>query len=744
MKTRKKRRLARVFTPLQKLSRVGRRPIAVDADTGNPISQISQVTSSHPSSVITAQSGATSVFSTPLGVLQKKSNQTSSVNMPTDLINMETVNTPRANLTSEEQEGERTSNNGFQNSGSSSNSIINARDGLQSFNAAAGHNVGVPENRTPITITKDAVLTNLQNEYIRVLQGARLGWIRSRRALLDAHKITVFDEDDAWNEEGNEAMNDALGSNALNEHQAYVENIRRNKREAIRDQNRNQYYNVAHFNTPNEVIDLRQPVSQRPNSLEIQVQSSQPLSNTYHGSQKRYSIGGNANQISSAASNDGDWRNSRGFQYNMQESSQSGRGNQAQHISNPPPNGFAPQATQGFLPSNIIHDFNNMALGSNYSGTSQQMPSGQHASSMPHRISHTQSQGSNANYYNYQQGTQARTPHYFQSTPVINQAHFGAGSTLDRHHLKSFDIPKYSGFGEKKTPYDFLAELERYMQISGINSEALLARVIPTALVDDAFFWYNMEMSWDPFEDWEQFKLRFRHQYQPVDYERQLKRELDDRYQGQDESLSFFLRIIAGYYYRLGIQNDSRIIEKVCEQMHPLYKRHIRDARLYQSLAHFKKAVEHADCCVQAEQKYKPPLPGNSIEPLLAYTPREAPIDLASNTGQNKITESIKKPFEGKKHVSFTQNYEKQTFAPNNDDNDSVNRSHNALNKTQTGNMNPVHIPRSRSPSPGRNFTGCFNCQGNHFARDCPNAKPSQRPQSPNPLNSKSLDPQTR
>jgi len=342
-------------------------------------------------------------------------------------------------------------------------------------------------------------------------------------------------------------------------------------------------------------------------------------------------------------------------------------------------------------------------------------------------------------------------PSQCRPTPV-SQFGSSSGSNMDKHHLKAYDIPKYSGFGDKKTPYDFLADLERYMQISGIHPDSLLQRVIPTSLIDDAFFWYNMEMSWDPFENWEQFKLRFRQQFQPVDYERTLKREMDDRYQGPDESLSFFLRVIAGYYYRLGIQNDSRIIERVCEQMHPSYKRHIRDARLYQSLAHFKRAVEHADVCVQAEQKYKAPVPGKSIEPLLAYNPRTTSENKPITNNRREYQQSsFTRQFEQKKQVSFPHTHETITQTPTKEvieTNVKVPAVPTTVNTTthenkgyQTTNERGA---RSRSPSPGRNFSGCFNCKGNHFARDCPLPNPNTTPQSPSPLNSNSLGPQRR
>jgi len=800
MRTRRKSRFSRVYTPHQQLATVNRRTIAVNAETNNPlrdlhqqVSQVSRVNLTNPA--ITPNSNTNR--GTPTGVYSEQSyGSGGSINPRRLTINMENnrpgsssqiANVDMGNShvnqvsRSRNSSGSNASHVNVANgetSGNAGNSMLNARDGLLPFNADASQNVGVPENRTPIQITRESVLTNLTAEFFQAMTAARNTWLNSRREILDANSINFFDR---WEEEGSadeENSLDELTRNALNEHVAYVENLRKNKREAIREQNRSQFYNVAHFNTPNEAVDLRQPVAPRPSSLEIPRQMEmQSHPNAYQVPHRRSNLRGSTpNHVSSAASNDGNWRNNADGHlvkdaYALPRHQQLPAANNHDNAQRAIDlhTMFRTMLSQGTVANNPQMDSN-----ANQFVTEPSLASVHRASS--HLRGHSAWLGNQQAVYNMDtparnnandnfgnsratRSVQSQLPmfsgtsqQHYQSTPVQN---FGPQSTavVDRHHLKSFDIPKYSGFGDKKTPYDFLADLERYMQISGIHPESLLQRVIPTALVDDAFFWYNMEMSWDPFESWDQFKLRFRQQFQPVDYDRTLKRELDDRYQGPDESLSFFLRVIAGYYYRLGIQSDSKIIERVCEQMHPSYKRHIRDARLYQTLAHFKKAVEHADICVQAEQKYKAPVPGKSIEPLLAYNPRMLPETKPSGYTRNQFSAvPYTRTNDAKKQVSFpnmhTQPPQTMSSVLNKESENvaqpqlPITAAAPIVHENTTFPQQQDKTPRSRSPSPGRNFSGCFNCKGNHFARDCPHPNPN--PQSPSPLNSNSLGPQKR
>jgi len=323
MRTRRKSRFSRVHTPHQQLVTVNRRAVAVRADVDNTNRDNEGESRQHYHNLDNNNQISQSYYNTPTGVASTRSMESSGSEIPRRLLrNMENNNRPgsssqvqseeivnlQANQTTRSRNNSANQvnmNENVQNgeqSGIIDNGMINARDGLPPFHVDTRQNVGVPEPRTPIEVTRESVMTNLQSEFFRVMTAAKDTWLNSRRDMLDAHNITFFNR---WDEEDDE--NDDIVQNTLHEHQAFVENLRRNKREAIRDQNRSQFF-VAQYNTPNEAIDLRQSSFQRPATLDIPRQvSSQPSS--YQRPQKRTNMR-NGNHITSSASNDGNWRNS--------------------------------------------------------------------------------------------------------------------------------------------------------------------------------------------------------------------------------------------------------------------------------------------------------------------------------------------------------------------------------------------------------------------------------------------------
>lgn len=317
----------------------------------------------------------------------------------------------------------------------------------------------------------------------------------------------------------------------------------------------------------------------------------------------------------------------------------------------------------------------------------------------------------NSHTFPSQMGFGYSAPHTYSSTPGQQ----GSLQGFEKMSLKPADVPKYSGRGEGRTPYDFLVELERMQQIYGLSSYTLLSRVIPIALTGDAFDWYDKEMEWDPFRDWDEFKIRFRDQFQPHDYFKRLAMELEMRYQAPEETLSYFLRVIAGFHDRLGRTSDRAVIQRVCDQMHPAYKRHINNPRSYGSLAEFSQAAGAADKFVLAEKQYQPPRPVYSVEPALSYKPvkgfSEGRSEVTANESSNLHT--------GSKPGDFVRESRPvaRTFEPR------ITLPEVTTRSSQSGERRPAvasPAPRGRSPSPARHPIECFNCKGNHRVRDCP------------------------
>jgi len=142
---------------------------------------------------------------------------------------------------------------------------------------------------------------------------------------------------------------------------------------------------------------------------------------------------------------------------------------------------------------------------------------------------------------------------YPQQQP-LNYTSYGPPNIINKpnyHHLKGKDmeVPKYKGFNDPRTPYDFLLELDKFQTILAYSDDDMLYRVIPMALHGEAYTWFRSELI--PFTSFHEFKLRLRKEYQPVGYIEDLNREIDKRTQGPNEPLTSYIRVMRDYYERL-------------------------------------------------------------------------------------------------------------------------------------------------------------------------------------------------
>ncbi|CAG7728687.1 unnamed protein product [Allacma fusca] len=215
------------------------------------------------------------------------------------------------------------------------------------------------------------------------------------------------------------------------------------------------------------------------------------------------------------------------------------------------------------------------------------------------------------------------------SVPVINQTNNmsrvvrGSQSNggIRTNHLKTSDIsiPKYSGAHEKKTPYDFLIELEKYQKAVGYSEDEMLAQVIPLALIEDAYMWYRKLNS--ELRSWELFKYHFRREFQSVNYTWQMRRDLDGRFQGPHEPLTKFIYVIDDFFERIDPATPQHTrVDKVMENMHPEYRHKILGRR--QSYATIKELLDEAyeaQASIAWDREYKVPDVKPGVEPTLAY-----------------------------------------------------------------------------------------------------------------------------
>lgn len=187
-------------------------------------------------------------------------------------------------------------------------------------------------------------------------------------------------------------------------------------------------------------------------------------------------------------------------------------------------------------------------------------------------------------------------------------------------HLKTSDIkiPKYNGAADTRTPYDFILELEKYQAIVGYNHDEMIQLVIPLALQQDAYNWLRYE---PPFLNWQDFKQRFRSEFQAIGYEDDLRLELEHRSQGPNETLSSYIRVIKDYYERLGRPyTDRDLVSRILKQMHPEYRQSLQ-GKNFETLAQLKQAANEAQELIKRFRTYKPPPTTGTLEPSLSWKP---------------------------------------------------------------------------------------------------------------------------
>jgi hypothetical protein len=144
-------------------------------------------------------------------------------------------------------------------------------------------------------------------------------------------------------------------------------------------------------------------------------------------------------------------------------------------------------------------------------------------------------------------------------------------SSISHVKCKELVIPKYAGSHEKKTPFDYLSELERYSLASGLDGRQMFYSIVPLGLTGQAYEWFLFVK--DDLECWAEFCVAFRKEFQPPGYENELRRELEERTQGCHESLSHYIRVINGYYERIDPDTPDNVrIARIMRQMHPKYR----------------------------------------------------------------------------------------------------------------------------------------------------------------------------
>jgi len=206
--------------------------------------------------------------------------------------------------------------------------------------------------------------------------------------------------------------------------------------------------------------------------------------------------------------------------------------------------------------------------------------------------------------------------------PMETHGRAPQGNNLRSHHLKSsdFSVPKYCGASDKKTPYDFILELDKYQSILGYSEVEMLQLVVLMSLTDEAYTWYRYETQ--AFANFSDFKNRIRTEFQPIGYQDELRRELERRTQGYNEPLTAYIRVIMDYYERLGdpTVSEAMKVDRIKKQMHPEYRAALPSPSIH-TLRELKDAAIEAQEFIKTNWTHKSPPIYCSAEPSLAWKP---------------------------------------------------------------------------------------------------------------------------
>jgi len=352
----------------------------------------------------------------------------------------------------------------------------------------------------------------------------------------------------------------------------------------------------------------------------------------------------------------------------------------------------------------------------------------------------------NLNNSRQEQQNQNPPPPFFNDTvlhPTFNaseQSHLLPHNQArgNEHYLKAagVQLPEYKGFEDEKTPFDFLLELEKYQQIANHSEAVMLSRVVPSALKGEAYNWLRYE---PPFRNWFNFKSRFRSEFQAVGYSDDLKKELELRTQGSNETLTAYIRVIYDYYERIGEEIvDIDVVKRIMRQMHPEFRQALSNKRI-NTLRELKDAALDAQYQIKANRTYKPPCTGVSLEPSLAWKPPNVVKERSQDESSLGLTYDFSRR-EPKLHFSSVDPF---AYYHNSQPKKEVRfRSTSPLASENTNKTPPRTDNSSRTLSSPRQ--GCFQCgQQGHFKRECPVLKSpirkSENSQAPSPNRQKGL-----
>ncbi|KAG0424395.1 hypothetical protein HPB47_028384, partial [Ixodes persulcatus] len=188
-------------------------------------------------------------------------------------------------------------------------------------------------------------------------------------------------------------------------------------------------------------------------------------------------------------------------------------------------------------------------------------------------------------------------------------------------------VPTYRGYADRASATDFLEDLRKYQRAMGMSDREIQERILPIALVDEAARWFRLVG--DQPGTLDQFREAFRRECLPADYERRMRRELEQRTQHPDESLLEFVRAMQELFELAEPSAPhAERVERVIRQSHPTFAAYLRGSR-FRDLNELASEARRLQGDILAARAYRPPPPASAaLEPRCAWsgdTPSRAP-----------------------------------------------------------------------------------------------------------------------
>lgn len=221
-------------------------------------------------------------------------------------------------------------------------------------------------------------------------------------------------------------------------------------------------------------------------------------------------------------------------------------------------------------------------------------------------------------------------------------------------------LPKFKG-DEDENPLDFLNKFERFAAaLSHLSLDQACRQCMPMALTEEAEQWLITESRRWPLDySYKEFSRALIDRFLPHDYVDRMRRFLETRMQGENETLARFITVIETAYGRTGIVASEReVIRRISSQLNPTYNQLIghryfgsiaelsQHARAIDAQVHRQKSFKQVEAdCPDADLKVKglrPPQPTSAAVPVQQSSRRSSQkFGKASSSGESPIAGNV-------------------------------------------------------------------------------------------------------